>query len=367
MKKKLESISSNQYLVYFKITGLLFISFFSLSLSKSVNASCSLRNGEKVTNIVIPLSGTMSISNDLGTIHLSSIIKNRSLRQVKCTTSNPFYGQIKHSGTEVFTFFNDKFYKTNIDGVGFHFQQENAKTPDNLYPVPYCLSSDKSICSDQGITFYLLKYGNVKPGILNGSSIPVIKTYVGQSDSMVLLSQITFSGSIVFTLPTCKTPDVFVEMDSHPSSEFKGKGTTTPWKKANIILSDCGIFYGYRTSVTYRSDLSVYSGHPNNTIQNNNFDLTLTPMNGVIDSSKGIMAISPVPGSAKGIGIQLGYGDVNSAGTDLVDFSTIRTRVLPKDGTKTMLIPISARYIQTEDKVTAGRADGKLTFTITYK
>ncbi|HBR6860812.1 TPA: type 1 fimbrial protein, partial [Klebsiella aerogenes] len=263
--------------------------------------------------------------------------------------------------------FNDKYYKTNVDGVGFHFEQENAKSPDNLYPVANCLTADKSICTDQSITFKLLKYGDIKPGVLNGSSIPVIKTYLGQSDSMVQLSQITFSGSIAFTLPTCKTPDVFVEMDSHPSSEFTGKGTTTPWKKANIILSDCGIFYGYKTSVVYGNDLSISSGHPYNTIQNNNLNLTLTPMNGVLDRSKGIMAISPVTGSAKGIGIQLGYGDVTSADTDLVDFSTIRTHVMPKDGTKTMSIPLSARYIQTEDKVIGGRADGKLIFTITYK
>ncbi|QFI19948.1 type 1 fimbrial protein (plasmid) [Klebsiella aerogenes] len=351
-----------------KRNTILLILFILLSLSKCINASCSLRDGDKVTSIVIPLSGTMSISNDMATKDLTSIIIGRSLRKVRCTTSNPFYGEIRHSGTEVFTYFFDKYYKTNFDGIGFYFAQENAKIPNTLYPIKECLSSDdKSICADQSMNFNLLKYGNVKPGILYGSSIPVIKTYVGQSDSMVLLNQINFSGSITFTLPTCKTPDVIVEMDSHPSSEFTGKGSTTAWKNANIILSDCGVFNGYGTSVSYRSDLSISSGHPSNTIRNNNLGLSITPLNGVIDRSKGIMAISPTPGSARGIGIQLGYGDTNSAESDLIDFATIRTHILPKDGTKTISIPISARYIQTEDNIKPGKADGKLTFMITYK
>lgn len=39
---------------------------------------------------------------------------------------------------------------------------------------------------------------------------------------------------------------------------------------------------------------------------------------------------------------------------------------LPKDGSPTIRVQLSARYIQTDTLATAGRADGNVVFTINY-
>jgi type 1 fimbria pilin len=76
------------------------------------------------------------------------------------------------------------------------------------------------------------------------------------------------------------------------------------------------------------------------------------------------MSLSASADSATGVGIQIAAGD--SGNPVLFNFAQERKQALPKDGTTTLKVPLVARYIQTEDRVTPGRADGKVTFTINY-
>jgi type 1 fimbria pilin len=76
------------------------------------------------------------------------------------------------------------------------------------------------------------------------------------------------------------------------------------------------------------------------------------------------MSLSASADSATGVGIQIASG--NTSINNSFNFAQERTQALPKDGTTTLKVPLVARYIQTEDRVTPGRADGKVTFTINY-
>ena len=99
---------------------------------------------------------------------------------------------------------------------------------------------------------------------------------------------------------------------------------------------------------------------------NNSIGVRLTPATSVIDATNGIMAIdSTVSGAASGVGIQLGWG-LSSQTPTLFNFSTEQTMTLPKDGSTTLRVPLSARYIQTATTVSPGKANGKVTFTINY-
>ncbi|MGR7721664.1 fimbrial protein [Klebsiella aerogenes] len=256
---------------------------------------------------------------------------------------------------------NGTIYKTNIPGIGIVFDRA-----DDIYPHECGVTIG---CFIDGFArphyFYLVKTGNVTPGILNGSQLPVFHRSLGPKQQMLEIWTRRLSGQVIITAPTCQTPDVRVEMDKWSVSHFTGKGATTAWKDASITMNNCGQFYGY--SAGHNHSFSGGISHTGPAVKNT-WELNLAPQNGALDAAKGIMAISPdAEASATGIGIQLGFGSTTSAESNLVNFTVNKSESIDTSGVSTIKIPLAARYIQTEDKVTAGRADGKLTFTITYK
>lgn len=102
-------------------------------------------------------------------------------------------------------------------------------------------------------------------------------------------------------------------------------------------------------------------------MQWNTWSITLSPVSSVLDSASGIMSVDNSDTSAaKGIGIQLSSGDTTSADSHIIDFGTALTGTFNSDGSSSVIIPLSARYIQTEDSVTTGMANGKLVYTVSY-
>ena len=103
------------------------------------------------------------------------------------------------------------------------------------------------------------------------------------------------------------------------------------------------------------------------TMQWNTWSITLSPVSSVLDSASGIMAVdTSVPSAATGIGIQVSSGDTTSADSHIIDFGNTLTGTFNSDGSSSVTIPLSARYIQTEDSVSAGTANGKLVYTVSY-
>lgn len=78
------------------------------------------------------------------------------------------------------------------------------------------------------------------------------------------------------------------------------------------------------------------------------------------DAAQGMLKLDPEPSSAGGVAIQLLYDDKPLALAERLKWKTADA-----DGNYT--IPLKARYVQTDNSITAGVANGSATFVLTYQ
>ncbi|MEX1842744.1 fimbrial protein [Enterobacter cloacae] len=276
-----------------------------------------------------------------------------------------------------------RVYQTNVAGlaVAVGFSDKKPAPQTHTTDTFYFSNTAEGITTNtqsKGEIFYLtiIKTGPVAPGVINGASLPGINVRVDQTPGVsglpVKINFLSFTGQLTVQAPTCKTPDVTVNLGTHEiSQKFKGKGSYTDWVSANIPFECPAIWFsGYYPSNNTSLEITGGGTLPAGTPTNNQLTLTLEPLNEVIDAANGIMSVDKAEGAATGVGIQLGipagfteYG-LPSGGN--VDFSkpVIWNMLL---NSRPLFWPLRARYIQTADKVTPGPANGKVVFTVSYK
>lgn len=276
-------------------------------------------------------------------------------------------------------------YQTNIPGIGVALSRGANSAAATLTNASTGITNGtftiRAGVTNPSVTnpiryLSLVKIGNLVPGsyTLDAASLPSAKLfYDNPSNGLNVISGfpittniINFQGSLTITAPTCTTPDVNVDLGTHEIHKtLTGKGSATPWVTSDITLTNCPIFHGYynQTRSTVLFDKDTGTGLVAESL-NNNIGVRLTPTTSIINGASGIMSLSVSADSATGVGIQIAAGD--SGNPVLFNFAAERKQALPKDGTTTLKVPLVARYIQTEDRVTPGRADGKVTFTINY-
>ena len=284
---------------------------------------------------------------------------------VKCTSSATFYYRtnVSTSGLVNSGFTDDAgwpVYRTSYPGIGVGISP--GKQINTLRPINHTSTSHSVYYPSMQI--YLIRIGDIAPGIFSASMLPFssVTVSLGHSNSMVQIGGMTLTGSIAITAPTCTTPDVLVDMGDWSAGVFAGKNSGTEWRDASIKLTNCGQFHGEWLFTQHHIQGTSHTAQYANT-----WTLSLTPLYGTEDAANGIMKIDSSSGSASGVGIQLGYGSTATAGANLVNFLVDKTDNLPTTGDTTINIPLAARYVQTEDTITGGRADSKATFTISYK
>jgi type 1 fimbria pilin len=275
-------------------------------------------------------------------------------------------------------------YQTNIPGVGVALSRGANSVAVTLANPSFSITNGTVNIPGSGTHYAvtdpirylsLIKIGNLVPGsyTIDAASLPSAKLFfdnpsngLNVSGFPITTNIINFQGSLTITAPTCTTPDVNVDLGTHEIHKtLTGKGSATPWVTSDITLTNCPIFHGYYNA----TNSTVLFDYGNDNIQpadslNNNIGVRLTPTTSIINGASGIMSLSASADSATGVGIQIAAGD--SGNPVLFNFAQERKQALPKDGTTTLKVPLVARYIQTEDRVTPGRADGKVTFTINY-
>ncbi len=96
----------------------------------------------------------------------------------------------------------------------------------------------------------------------------------------------------------------------------------------------------------------------------NVFRLELSPLYGTVNAAQGAMNIEPDTNAAKGIAIQIATG--SAASNALFNLGSEHRIISPNDGRAEISLPLIARYIKMDDKVSAGKTDGKVVFTINY-
>jgi type 1 fimbria pilin len=78
------------------------------------------------------------------------------------------------------------------------------------------------------------------------------------------------------------------------------------------------------------------------------------------------MGLKTGAGSATGVGVQLANGKVSDTSPTFLLFSGVQSFTMVNNNETTLTIPLVARYIQTADSVTPGKADATATFTLNY-
>ncbi|MFN3071849.1 fimbrial protein [Serratia sp. J2] len=279
--------------------------------------------------------------------------------------------------------FGGKTYQSGIPGIGVAINDNgNAVTIDAPFAnggtrtqaMTGTTNYNRVISSTRYIN--LVKIGPIAPGsyTLSAANLPTAKLFYDNAPGSpnvvgfpIISNILKFQGTLTVSAQTCATPDVVVPLGSFDANKtFTGVGTTTLWVKTNLALQNCPTFYGYynNQNVVKMFDYSQGGASTIPASTSNNVGIRLVPNTSVVNAANGIMAIDASSSSAaSGVGIQLGWGDVNPTPFNL---SNEQLMVLPKDGSKNIAIPLSARYIQTASTVTPGRADGKVTFTINY-
>lgn len=219
--------------------------------------------------------------------------------------------------------------------------------------------------------YSIIKIGPIQPGVFDLTNIAHMQLDVNYPDKNkvdapefpFVSSYIDITGSITVASSSCKTQDYTVELGSHKTATLTAKGSSTKWINSDIILTNCPAFRGY-----YSGDKgNVYTSEAGQHFPDrdpNELKVTIKPVNPPIIEYPGTFEVNDVPGAAKGVGIQLAYG---TTGEDFVKFNTPTAFTQPiTEKAGTVNIPLRARYIRVDDRLSAGAANGAATFMIEY-
>ncbi len=306
-------------------------------------AECKVTPGyiEKTVNMAM---GRVVIPNDaaVGTIFKKQLfplpLTGTTNKPWTCTGGGSVKG-VMLQGTAVPGY--DHVYTTAVPGVGIRLSRYFSDTEVSYYP------HDRSTTTDFG-DFNAASRFQVelfKIATVTGNGPLAQGTYtqyyaVGSDNRSVLTTYLLGEGITIIT-PSCTVDtgsrNISVQFGKVPQSNFKGRGTTTGDRNFNIKLN-CKAGQNAQNTVYLR------------------MDATKDPAgdDGVIRITQG------GAGTATGVGIQVIDGQkvpVRYGEEALVGPS--------KDGD--YVLPYTARYFQTGNAVTPGRADGTATFTLEYK
>lgn len=269
---------------------------------------------------------------------------------------------------------NDKsIFPTNVPGVGVSFDLNVLPVNGSKFPAYWEKdvlpgSFSEAIKPLTIVRLNIIKTGKISPGThqILGSSFPTFQIIVGSKYPYVFeqpFVTLSFSGATTMYTKTCQlaTSVVDVNLGTHQRSDFTGVGSTGPWESFDILLKDCPAFVGYGTYL-YDEDKQLTFG--SNT--ENQVGITFNSIHGVVANNPLLANLESGPDSATGIGIEL--AERNSANSLKLDgTASFPLKNLPTIDGSDYVIPLKARYVQYEDSVKAGKANGAAVFTITYQ
>ncbi|QJI30300.1 type 1 fimbrial protein [Pseudomonas sp. ADAK18] len=269
----------------------------------------------------------------------------------------------------------NKVYRTSIPGLGVAFNSVGG-------PLPRQTNKSWTSCSPgfrclvpldgpSNFELILIKVGDVSPGVLVGSTLPVVSFFGNFNDARMLGFKMGISGNIQIVSRTCSTPNVSVPMGTHQTNKFTGLNSASGWVDFAIGLNDCPAFHGtYSTAGPgwiSQSGNSPSGTGTSGTLNNNSLQYRIDPARLAINANNGVLSIDPSaagsPAAASGIGVQVATntGASLALGTNRNSGLTLRA----SEGSYS--IPLKARYLQTASQVTPGPANASATFTIIYQ
>lgn len=365
-----------------KLTILIGLSSFLLS-STALAARCDFIDGTNTVDRIVPLiGGDITVGRDVpvGTVIFKQVFFSSNLAS-RVTCEPGIYNNVrdrKLTSTPLPLLSwpganSGKLYESGVPGIGVYLFSEWKALPD-YHTFENCGGGSEFCISNPelGFEIFLIKTGDVSPGVIHGALLPSMQTDWKSPENALVLQRVGFAGTINVVSRTCLTPDVNVALGTHSTSKFSGVGSGSAWKDFKITLNNCPAFHGTfpgppsnpPPQFDATGDVGTEQGRAPNVL-----GFRLDPTDGILDAVNGIISLTPAPSgylpAATGIGIQIGTGDVTPVPVPL---STIHSSGIVTTATEggSYAIPLSARYVQTASAIKPGPANGALVFTIEY-
>ncbi|HDU4673932.1 fimbrial protein [Klebsiella aerogenes] len=224
----------------------------------------------------------------------------------------------------------DNIYNTNIPGVGLKM---TAVAAGKVIPYDASMGANNYlVIPGDGIKAELFKTGDITGGTLDSGMLAR-----ASASNQLYFANVTLNGSNTITSESCSvtTNPVNVPLGDHDKSEFSGPGTGTAWQTFNINLS---CVQGARINVRIDATADSDAGVP------------------------GVIKLDSDPVNASGVGVQVWYRYEDSP----VQFGQERYYYTSPSGGNEY-VQLQARYYQTTQSITAGKANATATFTLSYK
>ncbi|MGF6350730.1 fimbrial protein [Variovorax sp. W2I14] len=234
----------------------------------------------------------------------------------------------------------DHVFTTAVSGVGIRLSRYFSATEVSYYPHDRTTTSDfGNFDAASRFQVELFKIATVTG---NGPLAQGTYTqYYSVADNKSVLTTNLLGEGITIITPSCSVDlgsrNILVEFGKVPLSSFKGRGTTAGERKFNIKLN-CKAGQNAQNTVYLRMDATPDASNEQGVLK-------ITQAGSTIATGVGIQVVND-----KSVPVK--FGEEALVGPSM-------------DGS--YVLPYTARYFQTGDKVTPGRADGTATFTLDYK
>lgn len=369
----------------------------------SLAADCSAHSGN-YNNIAFALQvSTLTVPRDMptgGVIYQQQLVMAaNSTYQLKCRTEKPLAGDYgaRISPAPLGGLVGGGLkgvYETGVKGIGVKWnsragdalttsRMDNLTRRENICgsigsvgtPAGYCLTDNVAFPRiDDKLIVSLVKTGPVETGVINGSALGGYEDDVsidgyGSANRGYLRSKVSITGAINVVARTCKAPDVNVPMGRYKVSDFRGVGSEVATQIFRIVLLDCPGFPGTYRAGAVSSESGVVTAAP---LSPNYISIQIDPVITPLDASKGILALTPGNGAAKGVGLRISrVGDVNGPITLSQLFpaagSTSGLAAVLDGSTTSISLDFTARYVKVDEVVAPGKANAVATYTINYQ
>lgn len=340
-------------------------------------------------NITIPVIGsgisTAGEDTPVGTVLYSQTFTQPVVKTFyECsvdTTDEPHYMMNVYTRTEVASTpsgpakrdSGNDIFPTNISGIGaiFYIWGVNnvSAFPDTWERTIQIGYGTNTLSLGQFLRakIELIKTGPIAPGVqqVQGAALPAFRVISGSNSPFVtsnVFVNLNFTGVTTVHTKTCQlaTSDIEVNLGSHDVSGFNSTGKTTEWKNFDIVLQGCPPFYGYG-DYKYTEATGKLTGANTDNVAS----IVFRSANGVVEGNPLLARLDSSVNAATGVGIELSRRD-NSESIAMDGSGGFNLPNLLKEDNATYIIPLKARYVQTETTVKPGLANGSVVFTITY-
>lgn len=307
---------------------------------------------EAVTSDTVVQPKAMAIQRDLPVGSLIAQVVSDVTTTFKCSNDEPelTYQEsgVKAYGTYVGNFDSKRVYKTNVEGIGYAVGMlatnnctsetwVKGTNADNANHQINCMANGAftSPMKAKALINFYKTASTTGTGSVSGKQVGSFILKNNKSSWQSPESKISIGSFKVSALScTLGSAAIAVSMGEVRVGAFKGIGTSPADNRTRAFGIPLTCAKG--TSINLQLDGTAH------------------------DAAQGMLKLDPEPSSASGVAIQLLYDD-----KPLTLAERFKWKTADADGNYT--IPLKARYVQTDNSITAGVANGSATFVLTYQ